>query len=218
MTEQSQTLPIGIAGRVTQYKTYWGEISAAGFTGLHAHHHLRLHRPEASGARAVLRRRQRLRWPPSASTMSSKKFGEFTAVDDLNLEVTDKEFLVLLGPSGCGKTTTMRMIAGLEEATSGDIYIGGRPGQRRAAEVSRRRDGVPVLCALSAPDGRGQHRLSAEDPQGAARRNATAGRRGRPARGARRDAARPPAEGAFRRPAPARRARPRDRPHGRASS
>ncbi|WP_028745689.1 ABC transporter ATP-binding protein [Rhizobium mesoamericanum] len=54
-----------------------------------------------------------------------KKFGEFVAVDDFNLEIRDKEFLVLLGPSGCGKTTTMRMVAGLEEATFGDIYIGG---------------------------------------------------------------------------------------------
>ncbi|MCR4282122.1 MAG: ABC transporter ATP-binding protein [Bauldia sp.] len=54
----------------------------------------------------------------------TKKFGAFVAVADLNLEVVDKEFLVLLGPSGCGKTTTMRMVAGLEEVTSGDIYIG----------------------------------------------------------------------------------------------
>jgi multiple sugar transport system ATP-binding protein len=53
-----------------------------------------------------------------------KKFGAFTAVSDLNLEVRDKEFLVLLGPSGCGKTTTMRMVAGLEEVTEGEIYIG----------------------------------------------------------------------------------------------
>lgn len=53
----------------------------------------------------------------------TKKFGEFVAVHDFNLEIRDKEFLVLLGPSGCGKTTTMRMVAGLEEATSGDIYI-----------------------------------------------------------------------------------------------
>src|SRR6476659_3407005 len=53
-----------------------------------------------------------------------KKFGSFVAVTDLDLEVRDKEFLVLLGPSGCGKTTTMRMVAGLEEATAGDIYIG----------------------------------------------------------------------------------------------
>jgi len=56
-------------------------------------------------------------------TNVSKKFGEFISVADFNLEVRDKEFLVLLGPSGCGKTTTMRMVAGLEEATSGDIYI-----------------------------------------------------------------------------------------------
>ncbi len=55
----------------------------------------------------------------------TKSFGAFTAVTDLNLEIHDKEFLVLLGPSGCGKTTTMRMIAGLEDVTSGDLYIGG---------------------------------------------------------------------------------------------
>ena len=54
----------------------------------------------------------------------TKKFGSFVAVANLELEVIDKEFLVLLGPSGCGKTTTMRMVAGLEEVTSGDIYIG----------------------------------------------------------------------------------------------
>ncbi|WP_026616504.1 ABC transporter ATP-binding protein [Ensifer aridi] len=53
----------------------------------------------------------------------TKKFGEFVAVANFNIEIRDKEFLVLLGPSGCGKTTTMRMVAGLEEATSGDIYI-----------------------------------------------------------------------------------------------
>ena len=55
----------------------------------------------------------------------SKKWGTFTGVDNLNLTIADKEFLVLLGPSGCGKTTTMRMIAGLESATSGDILIDG---------------------------------------------------------------------------------------------
>jgi multiple sugar transport system ATP-binding protein len=53
-----------------------------------------------------------------------KKFGDFTAVSDLDLTVRDKEFLVLLGPSGCGKTTTMRMVAGLEDVTAGDIFIG----------------------------------------------------------------------------------------------
>ncbi len=56
----------------------------------------------------------------------SKKYGNVVAVDGLDLEIRDKEFLVLLGPSGCGKTTTMRMIAGLETVTEGEIYIGDR--------------------------------------------------------------------------------------------
>lgn len=55
-----------------------------------------------------------------------KRWGDFIGVDDFNLEIADQEFLVLLGPSGCGKTTTMRMIAGLETATSGEIWIGDR--------------------------------------------------------------------------------------------
>ncbi len=52
--------------------------------------------------------------------------GGVTAVNDFNLNVEDKEFLVLVGPSGCGKTTTLRMIAGLEEITDGEVYIGTR--------------------------------------------------------------------------------------------
>ncbi len=55
-----------------------------------------------------------------------KRWGSFVGVDNFNLTIADREFLVLLGPSGCGKTTTMRMIAGLEDATEGDILIGGR--------------------------------------------------------------------------------------------
>ena len=55
----------------------------------------------------------------------TKRWGDFVAVNQLNLSVHDKEFLVLLGPSGCGKTTSMRMIAGLEEPTDGEILIGG---------------------------------------------------------------------------------------------
>jgi len=48
------------------------------------------------------------------------------AVDDFNLEIADKEFVVFVGPSGCGKSTTLRMIAGLEEITGGELYIGGQ--------------------------------------------------------------------------------------------
>ena len=53
----------------------------------------------------------------------SKRWGNFVGVDSFNLDIADQEFLVLLGPSGCGKTTTMRMVAGLEHVTQGNIYI-----------------------------------------------------------------------------------------------
>jgi multiple sugar transport system ATP-binding protein len=56
----------------------------------------------------------------------TKKYGRVTAVDDINLTIRDKEFLVLVGPSGCGKSTTLRMIAGLEGITAGEIVIGDR--------------------------------------------------------------------------------------------
>jgi multiple sugar transport system ATP-binding protein len=56
----------------------------------------------------------------------NKRWGSFVGVDDFNLTIADKEFLVLLGPSGCGKTTTMRMIAGLEDITDGEIAIDGK--------------------------------------------------------------------------------------------
>ena len=55
-----------------------------------------------------------------------KRFGEFTAVEDLSIDVQDKEFVVFVGPSGCGKSTCLRMLAGLEEISEGDILIGDR--------------------------------------------------------------------------------------------
>lgn len=55
-----------------------------------------------------------------------KDFGRVTAVADFSLEIRDGEFMVFVGPSGCGKTTTLRMIAGLDDITSGEIYIGDR--------------------------------------------------------------------------------------------
>ncbi len=55
-----------------------------------------------------------------------KRWGAYVGVDKFNLDIADAEFLVLLGPSGCGKTTTMRMIAGLESLTEGEIWIGDR--------------------------------------------------------------------------------------------
>ena len=71
----------------------------------------------------------------------NKKYGEVLAVKDMNLEIKDREFMVLVGPSGCGKSTTLRMVAGLEVITSGEIYIGNRlindvpPKDRRVAMV-----------------------------------------------------------------------------------
>ncbi|HXR79664.1 MAG TPA: ATP-binding cassette domain-containing protein, partial [Saprospiraceae bacterium] len=56
----------------------------------------------------------------------TKQYGAVTAVHDITLEIKDKEFVVLVGPSGCGKSTTLRMIAGLEDISSGQLYIGDR--------------------------------------------------------------------------------------------
>src|SRR5947199_5037558 len=56
----------------------------------------------------------------------NKKFDGVHAVNDVNLQIRDKEFMVLVGPSGCGKTTTLRMVAGLETITSGDVLIGDK--------------------------------------------------------------------------------------------
>ena len=53
----------------------------------------------------------------------TKNFGDVIAVDDLTLEIADREFLTLLGPSGCGKTTTLNIIAGLEEPTAGRVFF-----------------------------------------------------------------------------------------------
>ncbi len=71
----------------------------------------------------------------------SKRWGQHAGVDDVSLEIGDGEFLVLLGPSGCGKSTTMRIVAGLDDPTDGDVLIGDRvvnavpPGERDLAMV-----------------------------------------------------------------------------------
>ena len=79
----------------------------------------------------------------------TKSWGDVVGVRELDLAVADQEFLVLLGPSGCGKTTTMRMVAGLEEPSDGEIWIGDERRQRHGPARPRRRDGVPELRPLS---------------------------------------------------------------------
>ena len=70
-----------------------------------------------------------------------KAYGKTVVIEDLNLEIKQGERLILLGPSGCGKTTTLRMIAGFEEITAGDLFMDGRqvnnvpPGERNIAMV-----------------------------------------------------------------------------------
>lgn len=65
----------------------------------------------------------------------TKRFGEFTAIDDLTLDIYEKEFFALLGPSGCGKTTMMRMLAGFEAVTEGQILLGGADLGRTAPNL-----------------------------------------------------------------------------------
>lgn len=84
-----------------------------------------------------------------------KAYGSNVVINDLNLEIKKGERLILLGPSGCGKTTTLRMIAGFEEITKGELYMDGRvvndiaPGERNIA----------MVCTVPASERLGQHHL-----------------------------------------------------------
>ncbi|MDP2744340.1 MAG: ABC transporter ATP-binding protein [Dehalococcoidia bacterium] len=71
----------------------------------------------------------------------TKRFGKVVAVNNLSLEVRDREFLVIVGPSGCGKTTTLRLIAGLEDPDTGEVYIGGE----RVNDVDVSKRGVHMV-------------------------------------------------------------------------
>ena len=80
----------------------------------------------------------------------NKVYGDFHAVKDLNLEIGDGEFMVLVGPSGCGKTTSLRMIAGLEEISE------RRPPHRRSRRERRRRPRIATSrwCSRATPSTR----------------------------------------------------------------
>ena len=83
------------------------------------------------------------------------------AVDDIELDIEPGEFFSLLGPSGCGKTTTLRMIAGFEQPTGGQILLDGQRPRRRPAAPPAGQHGVPVVRPVPPPHRRGQHRLRA---------------------------------------------------------
>ena len=69
----------------------------------------------------------------------------FEAVKDFNLEIKDQEFIIFVGPSGCGKSTTLRMIAGLEEISSGELIIDGKSDNRHKSETSNLQKRNPTL-------------------------------------------------------------------------
>ncbi|MEX2319649.1 MAG: ABC transporter ATP-binding protein, partial [Bauldia sp.] len=71
----------------------------------------------------------------------AKRFGSYTALEDIDLDVADREFLVLLGASGCGKTTLLRLIAGLDFPTAGDVSIGGQ----RVNDLAPRDRGIAMV-------------------------------------------------------------------------
>ena len=106
----------------------------------------------------------------------SKVFGnDVVAVNDVSLEIGDGEFMVLVGPSGCGKSTILRILAGLEEVTAGEICDRGRAGDRPAAEGPRHRDGLPELRALPAHDRRAEPRVRPAAAQDVRRRSSARG-------------------------------------------
>ena len=152
----------------------------------------------------------------------TKRFGDVTAVRDLSLSIDDREFLVLVGPSGCGKSTTLRMLAGLEEVSEGEVHI----GERRVTDDPPRHRNIAMVFqsyALYPPhDGLRQPRVQPEEPGGPSRRDRAAGPGGGGDPGHRRAPFASPAP-SFRRRTPAGGPRAGDRaraagvPHGRAA-
>ena len=139
-----------------------------------------------------------------------KRYGDVVAVAGIDLDVRDGEFFSMLGPSGSGKTTTLRMIAGFEQPTSGRVVLHGRDVTRCPAIRARRQHGLPGLRPVPAHDGRRQRGLRADGPQGRQGDATDPGRRCAPHGPPRRLRA-AQAERAVGRTAPARRPRARAR-------
>ena len=93
-----------------------------------------------------------------------KSYDDVQTLHGLDLTFEKGEFVVIVGPSGCGKSTLLRMIAGLEDITSGQIALDGQVVN--TVDAAQRGDGVPELRAVSAYDRGRQYRLSPETGQG----------------------------------------------------
>ena len=91
-----------------------------------------------------------------------KDYGKENVIPDLNLDIVDGSFTVLVGPSGCGKSTTLRMIAGLEKPTSGQILIDGMDVANMAPGKRDTGNGFPELCAVSDDDRPQEHRVRSD--------------------------------------------------------
>ena len=134
-TDNMKTLTVGIASLQGQFVTNWGVISAAAVMTMVPMIIVflifqTLVRAGVDGGRAqavsAVRRRTRSCMADILIKHLVKRFGKVEAVSDVSLQIADGEFLVLLGPSGCGKSTILRVVAGLEDADSGEIVIGDR--------------------------------------------------------------------------------------------
>ena len=97
----------------------------------------------------------------------TKRYADgFEAVKHMDLDIADGEFMILVGPSGCGKSTALRMIAGLEDITDGELRDRRRGRQRQGAQGPRHRDGLPELRAVPAHDRAREHGLRAQAGEG----------------------------------------------------
>ena len=137
----------------------------------------------------------------------TKRFGDVTAVDRMTLRIARGAFYSLLGPSGCGKTTTLRMIAGFEQPTEGEILLSGKPIAGVPRVQAQRQHRLPALRAVPAHGRRPERRLRPAPDEGRQGRGGPSRRRGArdgPARRLRATAH----MGDVRRAAAARRARP----------
>lgn len=89
---------------------------------------------------------------------------EHYGVKDFNLDIHDKEFVIFVGPSGCGKSTTLRIIAGLEEITDGELWIDGELSNYLEPKGEGNVHGVPELCLISEHDSLWKYGIRPEDP------------------------------------------------------